>query len=57
MIKSPQWSTSEHIYNARGIHHHKVQSVTSNVSGTADQLLTTRQITKIKSITPVPSLT
>ena len=43
------------LYYVRGIRHHKVESVTSNVSGTANQLLTTRLIAKIKSIAPVSS--
>ena len=45
-----------HLYYVRGINHHKIKSVISNVSGTANQLLTTRQISKIKSITNVRSV-
>ena len=41
VIRSSQWSTNEHIYYVRDIHHHQIESVTSNVSGTANQLLTT----------------
>ena len=53
-IRSSQWSNNEHIYYVRDIRHHKIESVTSNVSGTAHQLLTTGHIAKIKSIAPVP---
>ena len=53
-IRSTQWGTNEHIFYVRAIHHHKVESVTGNVSGTANQQLTTEQIRKIKSIAPGP---
>ena len=49
VISSSQWSTNEHIYYVRDIRHHKVESVISNVSGIANQPLTTRPITKINN--------
>ena len=43
VIRSAYWSTNEHIFYIRAICHHKIESVTSNVSATANQLLTTLQ--------------
>ena len=53
VIWSAQWSANEQIDYVRDISLHKIESVTSNVSGAAHQLLTTWQIIKIKSITPM----
>ena len=47
VITSFQWSTNENIYYISDIRHHTIESGISNVSGTANQLLTTRKIEKI----------
>ena len=48
-----QRSANDYIYYVRDIGHHKIESITSNVSGTAHQLITTWQIAKINRITPM----
>ena len=56
-LKCPVWNkiyTNEHFY-VRGIIHHKIGSVISNVSLTAHQLLTTRHMAKMKGITTMPT--
>ena len=51
VIQSAEWSTNDHIYYVTDIGRHKIESITSNVSGTTQELLTTWQIAKIKGIT------
>ena len=41
VIWSAEWSSNDHIYYVKDIGHHKIESITSNVSWTAHQLLTT----------------
>ena len=46
VMRSAQWSTNEHIYYVKDIRLPKIESVTNNVSGTANQLLPTKQNAK-----------
>ena len=47
VIWSAEWSANDHIYYVRDIGHHKIESITSNVSRTAHQLLSTEQIAHV----------